>query len=652
MVAEGDFTNLEPGDYDVTVYVIDSDDNRTEVTFTVTVSSTTFDNADWAYYDAGKIELDIDDLDLPKWSDNGTYFYWATNNAKVITGEGYIINPHVGSDSVDVTLSVTAINGSAVVTKDYILTVQPNEEVEVTSRIVVPFYGLSEEYVVEDDDEVNLFFVDEGALAYIDIEEFLFMCDGAIVPEELTLTPVGDNGLSITYEVEFTDFDDITIITEAYSGVFDFDENTFTVNNFDFFSGYESSTESDYGSGLIYTGADYVDGEEVTIALGEYNFDILIYEDAGETFYLLPLAIANRLFLGSMYYETAYNGDAIYGGSVLLDDEGTEDAFAAGPLREEEMPYDIKLATYNYMALVIDYFYGLKDDKNIESGYDIMTAYAKSILSGSTSNVYRKLFDIAYGFDDLHTSHNWIGIWGESFGMGLSISDLGPNSQAYYEYSWDMDDLIEAKYGASGQPEYELLDNDTICVVNIEGFTIDTPDEFAAILDGLPATVTDVVISLINNGGGNLGAVLRIWGYMTEESFMYHSQNPGDGSASTYYIESESDAYDYNFSVLSSGVSFSAANLFVNIAKEMGVPVLGQGSSGGASSIGAVITPDGSCLIMSSNNVLSTRVGNEVDGYEYLSIEYGVEVDFVMSNILSDSRLITIINQLRAERTE
>ena len=166
--------------------------------------------------------------------------------------------------------------------------------------------------------------------------------------------------------------------------------------------------------------------------------------------------------------------------------------------------------------------------------------------------------------------------------------------------------------------------------------------------NGLGNSVLYVVIDLSYNTGGNIGAVLRIWGYMQEEAIMYHSQNPADGAAVTYYIESEYVAYDYNWYILSSGVTFSAANMFTNIAKEQGVPILGQDSSGGASSISAIITPDGTSLIVSSNSVLSTRVGNEIDGYEYLSVENGIEVDYFMSDVTSDSQLINLINQLRS----
>jgi hypothetical protein len=85
--------------------------------------------------------------------------------------------------------------------------------------------------------------------------------------------------------------------------------------------------------------------------------------------------------------------------------------------------------------------------------------------------------------------------------------------------------------------------------------------------------------------------------------------------------------------------------MFASMAKELGIPVIGQQSSGGASSIGAFITPDGSAVMISTNNVLSTRVGNELDGYEYISVESGVPVDYFLSRVTSDDQLINAINE-------
>lgn len=662
VVDQGNFDHTVKGTYTINLYVIDSDGNRTDASYTIQV----LDNRYWAEYDANQVTLGTP-LTLPLYGSNGTFFYWSSNNTQVITTQGYVINPPVSVGPVDVTLTLRAVNGSATYEKDFVVTIQPNPEVTVTSSVQVPFDGTSTEYVVEDKAAIDLFFVDNGTVPYIDVQTFINMVDGAIESSIINVTPDGTNGLIISYTVEYLDFDEVTTITENYEAYIDFDLNTFTVNNFDFFGGYISSTESDYGSGLIYTGADYVDGNEVTIPLGNYNFDLTIYEEGGETFYLMPLAVTNLLFLGDVYYDAYYNGDKIYGIDTFAisgDDTELINQIRSSSKNGEDMAFDMKLATYNYMALVIDYFYGLKEDKNITSGYDIMSAYAKSLLTQGDQNLYNKLFDIAYGLDDLHTSHAFPGYYETPYSMGLSLSDLGPGTVAFYEGLWAVQDKLVEKYGGDpetasastfldeNRPEYTLLNNDTLAVIHLDGFTIDTPDEFKAILDGLPTTVVDVVIDLSYNTGGNLGAVLRIWGYMTEESFNYHSQNPADGAAVTYYIESDYVAYDYNWYVLTSGVTFSAANLFANIAKEMGVPVIGQDSSGGASSIGVVITPDGSALIISTNNVLSTRVGNEVDGYEYLSIEYGIEVDYTMTDVTSDTQLINVVEQIKSATTE
>jgi len=140
-----------------------------------------------------------------------------------------------------------------------------------------------------------------------------------------------------------------------------------------------------------------------------------------------------------------------------------------------------------------------------------------------------------------------------------------------------------------------------------------------------------------------------MFGYMTEDAIMYHSVNPADGSTVTYYIESSYVAFDYDYYIVSSSVTFSAANLMVSMAKEQGLAtILGKNSSGGASSIGVILTPDGSALMISTNNVLSTRIGDAVNGYEYISVEDGIEVDYFMYNVTSDDLIISLIATAKA----
>lgn len=646
------------GIYVVNLTVSDAAGNDASATFNVVVT-VPLTAADQAQADLDAIDISALTADgvisLPVFVSTGTLFYWTSSDTRIITNRGFIIPPPVGSGPVVVTLSARAENTGMFATKDYEVTVQPWGELTVTSKVTVPFEGTSEEYVVDDKTGIDVYYMNDGTVPYIDIETFIDMLDGAITSDELVYTLEGTDVLVLSYDVEYEDFDG-QMVTETLEAVINFTDNTFTVETFDFFESYVDETESDYGEGLNYLDAFYVDSESVTIPLGEYNFDLVIHDDAGEDQYLMPFAVANLLFAGGIYYDAYFNGDTIYGIDTFGISGGGEEADAilytarTSSLNDEEMADDLKWATVNYLALAFDYFYGLKEDKVTETFYEKLSVKSQSLVTGSDSELYSALFDFAYGLDDLHTSHAFQGYYqGPDAGQTLALDDLGPRSRAFYEQGlWDVQDKIEAKYGTvDAMPTYELLDNNTIAVYHITGFDIDSPDEFKGVLDALPATVTSVVIDLSYNTGGNVGAVFRMFGYMTEETFTYHSQNPADGSAATYFIDSDYEAYDYEWFIVTSKVTFSAANLMASMAQEEGIAtIMGKPSSGGASSIGVLITPDGTGLVVSTNSVISRRTGNEVDGYEYLSIEYGITPDRTMINVLSDTEIINIVNDV------
>jgi hypothetical protein len=657
IVVDSSLVDLETeGTYAVTITVSDEAGNVTTDTFDVVVTELVLSYEDIANMDIEALVIG-DDLVLPAYTQNLTFFYWSSSNPLVLTNRGFVIPPPVGSDDVVVTLTCRAVNGPYVTTKDFDVTIPANQEVTVTSKEAVPFIGTSDEYVVEDSAAVDLYYVDNGTVPYIDIETYVNMIDGAMEADMLEYTYANDDQLIISYDVEWEDFDG-SIVNETYTATFDFGDNTFHVDTFDFFGNYVAATESDYGDGLNYVDAEYVDSDAVTIDLGSYNFDIVIYDDAGTDMYLVPLHVTNLLFAHGIYYDAYFNGEAIYGIdtfsiSGIDQDDPLWDDVRGSSFNDLEMAEDLKWATYNYTALAFDYFYGLKEDQGVDTYYNLLVGRAENWITGNDSNIYGGLFDFAYGLDDLHTSHVFEGYYGAPGKWpGLSINDLGPRSKSFYEQGiWAMQDKIEAKYGSmEARPESELIDDDKTCVIHLDGFTIDSPDEVKAILDALPASVENVVFDLSYNTGGNIGAVFRIFGYMTEDQFTYHSQNPADNSAVTIFIESDYVAYDYNWYIISSKVSFSAANLMISMAKENDIAtIMGNKSSGGASSIGTIISPDGTVLLVSTNSVLSTRVGNETDGYEYLSIEYGVDPDYIMGDETSDSEIISIITQDQAE---
>ncbi|MDD3712353.1 MAG: S41 family peptidase [Candidatus Izemoplasmatales bacterium] len=654
VVVTGEVDLTTAGEYPITLTVTDVAGNTVTAEFTVTVILSEAETKALADIEAIVLNKDSNgNYILPTLGTvNASTIIWTTDRSDVITRRGFVIKPGIGEDPATVILTANVIQGSFKTTVPFEVVVEPNVELNgITSKVSLPFEGTSTEYVVANQEAVDVFFADNGALPYIDVQTFINLIDGAIDSSIVSVIPVGEDILRVEYSVEFEDFDG-TMVTESYWAEIDFTANTFTVNNFSFFENYVASTSSDYGEGLTYVDAAYVDGQQVTIPLGFYSFDLLIHTEGETTYYLMPLHVTNLLFAGNIYYDVYYNGDKLWGIDTFTisgpDEAGLAllDQIRTSSFNSLTAPKDIRWATYNFLALSIDYFYGLRDRYDVNSYYEILSAHAKDIILSTDQFMYQKVFQVAYSLDDLHTSHVFTGYYDAPFDITLYLNDLGPKTVMFYEGLWAMQDLLTAKFGSpdSLPTTARLIDNDKTAIIYLTGFTIDSPNEFKAIMDTLPTTVENVVIDLAYNTGGNLGAVLRIFGYMTENPIVYHSQNPADGAAVSYFIDSSYVAYDYNWFIVTSSVTFSAANLMASMAKEQGIAtVIGKNSSGGASSIGAIYSPDGSCLLISTNNVLSTYI----DG-EYFSIEDGIEVEYLMSNVTSDSILISVIEQVNA----
>lgn len=642
------------GTYTITITVSDDAGNEETSMFDVIVTILELTDLEKATLDITNIDLDTK-FELKTRFINGTRAVWTSDNVKIITNGGYINRPAIGEDDVSVVLTALFTNGTYTETVTYTILVKAREESVVSSFVELDFEGTSDEYIVENKEDIKIFFVDEGTVPYIDVQTFIEMLDGAIDSSLFTYTFQNGDELIVSYEVDIEDIDG-EITTETFTAIIDFTENTFYIDTFTFFDYYVSETESDYGEGLNYVGVDYVDGTSVTIPLGDYKFDLVIYNDGSNDLFLLPFHVANLLFAGNIYYDAYYNGDMIYGLDTFGISSGGEEADALHELartstfNELNMELDMKEASFNFLALSLDYFYGLKMDQEVDSYYEFLYGYVDEFMLQTDTKLYTKIFEMANALNDLHTSHVFAGYYtdadyAETYLELTSISQLGPRARDFYTGLWAIQARYEEKYGSISKiPGYEVIDDGRTAVIHITGFTIDSPDEFRTVMELLPETVVNVVIDLAYNTGGNVGAVLRIFGYMTEEAFQYHAQNPADGSAVTYYIESDYIAYDYNWYIVSSEVTFSAANLMVSMAKELGIAtIIGHTSSGGASSIGVISTPDGSVLLISTNNIISTRVGNEIDGYEYLSIEFGVEPDIYIGNVVSDEEIIAAI---------
>ncbi len=642
-------TENSPSDVTTSSELTSSEENSTTSSVVVSSSSATLTSLDRINLDLASLSYTLGAV-LPVRGPNRSNITWTSSHPHIISPGGGHIEIPVYGQSETVTLTATATHGGLSGTRSLEVVVNPITYPTISRTVNLPFDNTSEEYLVSDKNEVNVFFSETGAVPYMDIETFMGMIDGAIDFPVLQFVADGDL-LVISYRLEDVDDNNQPIFWD-YEASINFQTNTLTVDDFSFFGNYVKSTETNFSDGLVFLGGIGVDANQVVFDLDDYRIDLIRYNDL----YLAPVSILNLFFLHSLYYDVYYNGDKLVGFDTFTALDSSSPVIGqmkTSSFNTQTMPKDVKQLTYHFLALAFDYFYGLKAFKQINSFYDYLSDFADQILTGNDQKLYQGLFDFAYGLDDLHTWHESPGFYESStYSIPLtSLDQLGPGTQAFYRGLWANEDLMEAAFGVGNTPpDSRLLDNDTIAVIFIDGFNVDTPTYVNDILATLPETVEDVIIDLSFNTGGNVGAVFRLLGYMTEELISYSSMNPADGSAATYFYESDYVAYDYNWYVMTSSVTFSAANLMASMAKEMGVAtIIGTKSSGGAASIGLFVTPDGTLLLRSTNNVFANVSVDENENRTYTDIEGGVPVDYTLLNTFDNASIVTLINQIRAE---
>ncbi len=143
----------------------------------------------------------------------------------------------------------------------------------------------------------------------------------------------------------------------------------------------------------------------------------------------------------------------------------------------------------------------------------------------------------------------------------------------------------------------------------------------------------NIILDLSWNTGGNVGALYRIVGFITDQPFAVSGIDRGTGSESTYYvvIDGVPTYTQLNWGLLITPVTFSAANEMATIFMENNLgPIIGVKSGGGACSITPILLPNGTAFTMSSNNMNAYRTGTgtEDDPYVYHNNEFGIDPDY------------------------
>ena len=164
--------------------------------------------------------------------------------------------------------------------------------------------------------------------------------------------------------------------------------------------------------------------------------------------------------------------------------------------------------------------------------------------------------------------------------------------------------------------------------------------------------VEDVILDLTWNTGGNVGALYRIVGFITDDPFQTSRIDGDTNGTSTSYVDIDDGIPSYahlNWALLTTPTTFSAANDLANLfkANDFG-PIIGIQSGGGACSITPILLPTGSAFTMSSNGIgaYRTGAGTVEDPYEYHNTEFGIVPDYPLSmtNIYDEATLLAILD--------
>ncbi len=146
-------------------------------------------------------------------------------------------------------------------------------------------------------------------------------------------------------------------------------------------------------------------------------------------------------------------------------------------------------------------------------------------------------------------------------------------------------------------------------------------------------TLTNVILDLSWNTGGNVGALYRVLGFITDQPFVVSGIDRTTGTHSSYVVSiTKANPYtSLNWSLLTTRVTFSAANSMTTIfrANNLG-PIIGVQTGGGACSITPVLLPNGTAFTMSSNNISALRTGSgtDLDPYVFEPVEFGLMPDY------------------------
>ncbi|ERJ12881.1 S41B peptidase family lipoprotein [Haloplasma contractile SSD-17B] len=459
---------------------------------------------------------------------------------------------------------------------------------------------IAEEYVISADTLSTYQYKNDPHISYVNISEFISFMEGGIVDLQISKDDVMT--ISYSFEIPSSLMDYFDESTYTYELTIDAANDHISYNDFDMVSSINTETITQYETDLVMSDFHITDDDpSLTIDLSLYDMEIVKFEDN----YYIPIYLANLFFTGSTINVYEFNDD-IYVIDDFSDYTSLTNQFDD---HDDQDASHIKIHTKNYLALYFDYFYGLKEFKEIDTYRTVLENYQFE-QKDTYATLHKEVERFINHQEDLHTSVVSAGYMNKDFSPSQNPGDKLSNYINAYNSN--------RCYNRTKEVDYRTYDEAFVLEVN--AFSLETRELLKPAMEAA-SNYNDIIIDVSCNPGGNIVAVFELLSYMTDEELQLSYINPATGGKVTeFYETTNNDFLNKNFYVYTTGATFSAANLFASIVKdqELGL-IFGEKSSGGASAITYTVLPDGA-LIVSSSNLTMVNESEEV-------IEDGIEVD-------------------------
>ena len=384
----------------------------------------------------------------------------------------------------------------------------------------------------------------------------------------------------------------------------------------------------------------------VTFSLGAYDIDLR--EENGVLYY--PFATVSDLFSNPDVLTAYYADDKIYFEAMYQEINGgearSENKDYLPWILEEERSADVIAFTYRELCFSVENFYGYPcthsefadavREKGLDAAITAFDPHLKELLLSAKPAEYiaglYRLFTVRLS-DAGHTGADLNSIFTNAAYTAVVLPIFqqeglyGQEEGVYVDKNRRMlqihDTLSEQRLETLGTGGY-YTQGDT-AVISFDSFMVDyeawgryfsgtddlLPDDTIGFVyrcveraDKDPA-IRNVVFDLSTNGGGDTTALNAIVGLIRGTFHIHFDTVMGQQSIDQTIvtdrnfdgtIDDRDQAVRYDnlrFAVLSSGYTFSCANMMTALMKEGGFPVLGEQSGGGVCAVLVKATADG-----------------------------------------------------------